>query len=488
MFADDTTIPLPALYIEAADPTTTYIDGRSFAKRMWLDTSTGATGTLKKRNAADTGWDTLINLDAPVVADDAVTNAKLANMAQATIKGRASGAGTGDPTDLTATQATAILNTVVGDSGSGGTKGLVPAPGAGDAAAGKFLKADGSFAVPPSSSGDVVGPSSATDNAIARFDSTTGKLIQNSVVIVSDAGAITVPEISAPSTPASGTVHIYAKSDGHLYIKDDAGTETDLTTGGGGSIAPLVIDSANQVSQRNSTNIQTFRVYATDDGAGNARWIQIAEDGSTHAEILSTGSGGGGVATMRLRVAGGGNGVELSTAQLSPVSDRGLSLGNGSNRWDQITCFSLVVNGGAIAVQNAGTLHSVADGIWVPRNSGGGAATGTFAFGEATQSQITTNQNNYDLGNPGHFQRLSSDASRDITGIRTSVSGNNSGQVHLLVNVGSNPIVLKHQDTNSTSTNRLLCSTGADITLNADQAAEIIYDLTSQRWRVFKRN
>jgi hypothetical protein len=38
--------------------------------------------------------------------------------------------------------------------------------------------------------GDVVGPASATDNAIARYDSTTGKLIQNSVVTVSDAGVI----------------------------------------------------------------------------------------------------------------------------------------------------------------------------------------------------------------------------------------------------------------------------------------------------------
>ena len=34
--------------------------------------------------------------------------------------------------------------------------------------------------------GDVVGPASSTDNALVRFDSTTGKLIQNSVVIVAD--------------------------------------------------------------------------------------------------------------------------------------------------------------------------------------------------------------------------------------------------------------------------------------------------------------
>ncbi|MGE3331985.1 MAG: hypothetical protein AB7J37_13725, partial [Candidatus Melainabacteria bacterium] len=79
------------------------------------------------------------------IADDAITNAKLANMAQATIKGRETGAGTGDPVDLTATQATAILNAFVGDSGSGGTKGLVPAPASGDAAANKFLKASGAW-------------------------------------------------------------------------------------------------------------------------------------------------------------------------------------------------------------------------------------------------------------------------------------------------------------------------------------------------------
>ena len=43
------------------------------------------------------------------IADDAVTNVKLANMAAATFKGRAAGAGTGDPTDLSAAQAKTAL-------------------------------------------------------------------------------------------------------------------------------------------------------------------------------------------------------------------------------------------------------------------------------------------------------------------------------------------------------------------------------------------
>lgn len=39
-------------------------------------------------------------------------------------------------------------------------------------------------------SGDVVGPASATDNALARFDTTTGKLLQNSAVTCSDDGVL----------------------------------------------------------------------------------------------------------------------------------------------------------------------------------------------------------------------------------------------------------------------------------------------------------
>ncbi len=40
-------------------------------------------------------------------------------------------------------------------------------------------------------SGDVVGPGSSTDNALVRFDSTTGKLVQNSVGILDDSGNLT---------------------------------------------------------------------------------------------------------------------------------------------------------------------------------------------------------------------------------------------------------------------------------------------------------
>ncbi len=44
--------------------------------------------------------------------------------------------------------------------------------------------------------GDVVGPGSATDNAIVRFDSTTGKLVQNSGATIDDSGNLTATNLT----------------------------------------------------------------------------------------------------------------------------------------------------------------------------------------------------------------------------------------------------------------------------------------------------
>lgn len=45
-------------------------------------------------------------------------------------------------------------------------------------------------------------------------------------------------EAAAPGTPASGIVRLYAKTDGLLYSKDDAGAETVVTGGGGAGVTP----------------------------------------------------------------------------------------------------------------------------------------------------------------------------------------------------------------------------------------------------------
>lgn len=90
------------------------------------------------------------------VGNNKITNAMLVQVATASFLGRTT-VGTGNVETLTATQATALLNAVVGDSGGGGTKGLVPAATAGDAAALKTLLASGVFGFPTAKSGAASG-------------------------------------------------------------------------------------------------------------------------------------------------------------------------------------------------------------------------------------------------------------------------------------------------------------------------------------------
>jgi len=52
-------------------------------------------------------------------------------------------------------------------------------------------------------------------------------------------------EEAAPDTPSTGEAVIYVKADGKLYLKDDAGTETDLTSGGSGTDADAIHDNVS---------------------------------------------------------------------------------------------------------------------------------------------------------------------------------------------------------------------------------------------------
>lgn len=58
----------------------------------------------------------------------------------------------------------------------------------------------------------IVGPASSTDNAVARWDSTTGKLLQNSVTTISDTGNIVSPgtlmTFGDTATAASGRINL----------------------------------------------------------------------------------------------------------------------------------------------------------------------------------------------------------------------------------------------------------------------------------------
>ncbi len=98
-----------------------------------------------------------------------------------------------------------------GDSGSGGSVGLVPAPAAGDAAAGKYLKADGTWAA-PSGGGSMVYPGaglpvstgSAWDTAITPGAGVSAALAANVTgsngIVLATAPTLTGAVLAAGST------------------------------------------------------------------------------------------------------------------------------------------------------------------------------------------------------------------------------------------------------------------------------------------------
>ena len=90
-----------------------------------------------------------------------------------------------------------------------------------------------SWYTPTTGTGDVVGPASATDKAIATFNSTTGKLIQNNTGATITSGVITATGFSGPlngsvgattpSTVVATQVDITAQGD--LRLQDTSGGE-----------------------------------------------------------------------------------------------------------------------------------------------------------------------------------------------------------------------------------------------------------------------
>ncbi|NJM82179.1 MAG: hypothetical protein HC844_06510, partial [Tabrizicola sp.] len=79
-----------------------------------------------------------------------------------------------------------------------------------------FLRADGTWAAPAGGggggSGDVAGPASATDSALVRFDGTTGKLVQNSGVLLPDDDTIVLPAVAAPGVPLANRIALFGRA------------------------------------------------------------------------------------------------------------------------------------------------------------------------------------------------------------------------------------------------------------------------------------
>jgi len=116
----------------------------------------------------------------------------------------------------------------------------------GGAGVGEFLQWSGSawVPVPGDGVGDLSGPVGATDNALARFDTTTGKLLQDSGVIVDDSDNVIIP----------GTMTL--------------GSGAEVVSTAAGLLVPAKIDQdsavANQTLHRRRTERHSNRQRSTE--------------------------------------------------------------------------------------------------------------------------------------------------------------------------------------------------------------------------------
>lgn len=135
-------------------------------------------------------------------------------------------------------------------------------------------------------SGNVVGPASATDNAIVRFDATTGKLVQNSGAIIADTGDVTF------SSGAGSFAGVFL---GNYTLAANAALAWTNTNGSVSASQDtfLLRDAGNVLAQRNGTNAQTFSVYNTFTDASNYERLNVKFQSNTatiSAQSLGTGT------------------------------------------------------------------------------------------------------------------------------------------------------------------------------------------------------
>lgn len=125
---------------------------------------------------------------------------------------------------------TAVVQVGAGNlSGLGDTNISSPTNGQGlsyNSSTGKWVNSS-------AGTGDVVGPASATDNALARFDGTTGKLIQNGTITQDDNGNLAAVNglsfnTSPTSPPTTAGSMAWDTGDGTPYVVLNANTSLQL--------------------------------------------------------------------------------------------------------------------------------------------------------------------------------------------------------------------------------------------------------------------
>lgn len=171
----------------------------------------------------------------------------------------------------------------------------------------------------PTSTGDVVGPASSTDNALARFDGTTGKLIQNSTATLSDTGALDVANVTSDYVQLDTTAST-ASAIGRITWDAGEGTAVVGLTGGN---VNLPIGRSNTVIVYNGSGatIAKGAVVAVTGAQGQRPSVVLADADS---EPLSAATLG----VAAESIANGAEGIVSTFGIVSGVDTSAFTAGN----------------------------------------------------------------------------------------------------------------------------------------------------------------
>lgn len=251
------------------------------------------------------------------------------------------------------------LKIIINQGASGGGSGGSLPDQSGNS--GKYLTTDGVNASWASvggggGSGDVVGPASATDNAIARFDATTGKLIQNSAVTISDTGDMSgVASLGVANYIDFDTTPTVTSAIGRLYW-DEA--QFSLAVGLTANVSSDIGQSLYaRVTNAEATTITKGQVVYAFSATGNRMSVKLAINtgDATSAKTI-------GIAAENITA--GGTGMIICQGQLS-----GLSLGTYT---DGDSVYLSSTAGGFTATKPYAPNHLVYIGTVERANAGNG--------------------------------------------------------------------------------------------------------------------
>ena len=252
--------------------------------------------------------------------------------------------------------------------------------------------------------GDVVGPASATDNAVVRYDGTTGKLVQNSGVAIDDSGNVNLADNSSLNwSTAPGRPYIVGNKASDL-IKLGTPTGGDLLNLVGakvgiGTVAPgraLTVAATEAVaSLMEGTSASGTFIDLTNTNYHSGDVARLGLDSSGHMQVAAPGTGGDlllkTASTARIAILNGGN-VGIGTA--SPTEkltvSGSVSATSTANNAGQVALLLQNADGNAgIGSRLAWRLDNLANEwgyINVNRVGGGATAQMDFAVNGAAYS------------------------------------------------------------------------------------------------------